>query len=59
MTVGELRTALETYPDDMPVMAEWEGCHAYMESSNLYVRFIDKGHTNDRCHTLVIDVNKY
>ena len=59
MTVKELRDALAEFPDDMPVMAEWEGCHAYIEGSNFAVEKVGKGCAADDCDGLLIDVNRY
>ena len=59
MTVKELRLALSEFPDDMPVMAEWEGCHAYIERDKLVVATVGKGCAADECEALVIDVNGY
>ena len=59
MTVGELKNKLEAYPEDMPVLAEWEGCHAYIEPEMFEVMSVSKGHKEDECAGLVIDVNLY
>ena len=59
MTVGELKNALAEYPDDMPVLAEWESCRAYIEKSNFEICVVGKGHHEDECDSLVIDVNFY
>jgi len=59
MTVGELKKKLEEYPDEMPVFAEWESCRAYIEPSNFAVNVVSKGHREDECNGLVIDVNFY
>lgn len=59
MTVKELREALTLYPDEMPVMAQWESCNAYIERNNLSIERVSKGHEDDACDVLLIDVNHY
>lgn len=59
MTVAELRAVLESYPDDMPVLAEWEGVQAYIKPDAFSVEPVSKGHKDDECRCLVIDVNRY
>lgn len=59
MTVAELRAALEGFPDDMPVLAEWEGVLAYIQPEAFSVEAVSKGHEDDDCECLVIDVNQY
>lgn len=59
MTVSELRDALAKYPPDMPVLAEWEGCLAYIEGENFSVREEHKGHEDDKCECLIIWVENY
>lgn len=59
MTVAELRELLTKYPDDMPVFAEWEGCHAYIEPEMFSVESAAKGFEADRCDCLVVDVNRF
>lgn len=59
MTVGELKMRLSEYPDNMPVIAEWEGCHAYIEPEMFEVMSVCKGFKEDQCDGLVIDVNLY
>ena len=60
-TVKELREFLKKYPDDMPVMATWEGVNAYMDISEGYVEVnrVSKGHDEDACDCLVIWVEDY
>jgi len=59
MTVGELVEALSNYPNDMPVMAGWEGVCAYVDSANFEVVCVDKGHEGDQEECLVIDVENH
>lgn len=59
MTVGELRALLATHPDDMPVFAEWESCHAYAEPEMFSVKSVHKGMVADACDCLVVDVSSY
>jgi hypothetical protein len=54
MTVAELRAKLAEYPDDMPVLAEWEGVRAYVEPECFEVQTVSKGHAEDACECLVI-----
>ena len=37
MTVRELKTSLDGYPDEMPVVAVWEGCGAGFRIENFEV----------------------
>ena len=59
MTVGELQKKLAGYPVDMPVMAEWEGCMAYVQPEAFGVERVSKGFEEDACDCLVIDVEAY
>lgn len=59
LTVAELRKQLEKYPDDMPVIASWEGVDAYVHPDHFYVSFVDKGNPDDACDCLVIDAERY
>jgi hypothetical protein len=59
MTVAELCAKLAEYPDDMPVMAGWEGVRAYVRPENFGVERVSKGKPADECDCLVIDVNDY
>lgn len=59
LTVGELMEALTDYPYDMPVMAQWEGVNAFVDNESFSVETVTKGHDEDKCECLVIDVNKY
>ncbi len=57
MTVKELKELLSKYPDDMPVMATWEGVTAFIEDSE--VVSVSKGMEEDREDCLVFDVEGY
>lgn len=59
LTVGEMKKKLEEYPDDMPVLAEWEGCRAYIDPGMFEIALVGKGCKEDECMGLVIDVNSY
>ena len=59
MTVKELREALSSYPDAMPVIAGWEGCDAFIAADGFSVHRVHKGNPEEGEDTLVIDVNKY
>lgn len=59
MVVSELIEKLKHYPENMPVFAEWEGVTAYIDPENFEVNAIIKGHIEDDCLGLVIDVNQY
>jgi len=59
LTVGELRAELEAYPDDMPVMAEWEGVRAYVDPAEFYPRPVCKGMKEDEEVCLIMSVEKY
>ena len=59
-TIKELREALAAYPDDMPVMAEWEGVWAFIDPKNFAVEpEVHKGFPEERCPCLMLDVNEY
>lgn len=57
VTVKELMEALSKYPEDMPVMATWEGVHAFIDPELFSVEVVSKGHKEDDCDCLVINVN--
>lgn len=59
MTVSELREALEKYPDDMPVFAEWEGVLGYVREEFFNIETTYKGDEAEACQCLVIWVEKY
>lgn len=54
-----MRELLTTYPDGMPVFAEWEGVHAYVRPEMFSVMRVSKARERDACGCLVVDVNKY
>lgn len=56
MTVGELRAKLSEYPDDMPVLATWEGQRMPIEQ-HFWIEEFHTGAEADRCDCLVIDVD--
>ena len=57
VTVKELKDELDKYPDDMPVMAEWEAVTACIDPEEFSIQSISKGMEEDREDCLVIDVN--
>ena len=59
MTVAELREKLNEFPQDMPVIAQWEGTWNFFESSNFDVVRSSEGwsHSEDACDVLIIDVD--
>lgn len=59
ITVKELREALSEFPEDMPVMVEWEGCRSYIDLANFSTYRVSKGFPADECEVLMIDVNNY
>ena len=59
MTVAELRAKLSEYPDDMPVMALWEGCYAYINPENFDDEKVHKGYLDDECDVLTISVDEH
>ena len=59
LTVGGLIEALKEYKYDMPVMAEWESCNAYIDEENFRTEIVTKGNDDDKCECLVIGVNLY
>lgn len=59
MTVAELKKKLDGYPDDMPVFGTWEGVRGYVVPKNFSVEKVSKGHPDDRCDCLLIDVEGY
>jgi len=54
MTVGELREKLNSYPDDMPVLATWEGLFVQIDSACFSVSKVS--HIRHDC--VVIDVDQ-
>jgi predicted FMN-binding regulatory protein PaiB len=59
LTVAELKKELEKYPDNMPVMAAWEGVKAYINPEWFEVDYVCKGKVEDKEMCLVIDVEQY
>ena len=59
MTVKDLISALEAYPDEMPVYAEWEGVHAYLAACNFTVSTAIKFPGGKLVPSLIIDVGEY
>jgi len=57
LTVGGLMEALAQFPSDMPVFAQWEGCHGFIGPENFSIETVTKG--LDECECLVIDVTQY
>jgi len=55
MTVAELRAKLAEFPDDMPVLARWEGQRMPV-GCEFEVEGFSAGFDADRCECLVIDV---
>lgn len=58
MTVAELKSLLEQYPDDMPVLAEWEGKYEPLDPDMAVVSY-SSGLESDRVDCLVINVDGY
>jgi len=56
LTVGELRMQLAAYPDDMPVLAEWEGQRTPV-NHDIRVESYSAGFELDRADCLVIAVD--
>lgn len=60
MTVAELREKLSEYPQDMPVLATWEGIITFFDPRPGYFKVERYGdHPEDNCECLVIDVDQY
>lgn len=60
MIVSELIEQLKTYPPDMPVFGTWEGVNGFITQDNFSVaEFVHKGHHEDGCRCLLIDVEEY
>jgi len=59
MTVLELKKKLESYPDDMPVLATYEEMHGYVVPDSFSVDKVSKGYVDDECDCLIIDVERY
>jgi hypothetical protein len=60
MTVSELREKLNEYPQDMPVLATWEGIHTFFAPESFKVERYGGGsiHHEDACDCVVIDVDQ-
>lgn len=56
MTVSELREKLNEFPQDMPVLAEWEGTWNSFEPECFAAKRSDHWHQDDNCEVLVINV---
>ena len=59
ITVAELRDLLSSYPPEMPVFAEWEGVHGYVDPEMVATENLNKGMVEDDCDCLIIDVGRY
>ena len=59
MTVGELRALLAQHPDDMPVVAEWEGQRCFILPKRFRVQKIGTVGYTEESSALIIDVNDY
>lgn len=59
LTVKELIEKLHEYDDDLPVMATWESVNAYIDPDNFELKTVSKGHDEDECVCLVIDVEEH
>lgn len=56
LTVGELRVVLNEHPDDMPVLAAWEGIHTCFGPCE--VEDLKYFHADDPKQALVFDVDQ-
>lgn len=56
ITVKEMIEALSKYPDDMPVLATWEGIHTFIDGE-FKTESYTSGFEKDRELCLIIDVN--
>lgn len=54
MTVGELIAKLKDYPQDMPVLAQWESVYAAIHPSRFEMEII---HERDPFYALVINLD--
>lgn len=59
MTVAELREKLNEFPQDMPVVAEWESVWTFFQPERLKVVRAQGWHPDDNCDVLVIDVDQF
>jgi hypothetical protein len=60
MTVGELKKALSEYPEDTPVMVEWEGEKSGIRREEFtYDRLIPTDDPEEDTFELLINVDNY
>lgn len=59
MTVKELQDKLAEYPDDMPVLATWEGVYAPITADSFTTAPYTRCLAEDACPVLEIDVDNY
>ena len=57
MTVAELREKLNEFPQDMPVLATWEGIATFFNPENFMVEQYGD-HQQDACDCLIINVDQ-
>ena len=55
-TVSELKEFLDKYPDDMPVLATWEGTYNCFHTGNFEIEEYHAGDSRQECECLIIDV---
>lgn len=56
MTIAELREELSRYPDDMAVLATWEGIYTAFNVDNIDIDYIAHVHPDDAQNCVIIDV---
>ncbi len=56
LTVKELRGALALLPDDLPLIAEWEGTKHGIMPKNWDIEIYHAGNAEEKCAVLMIDV---
>ena len=59
MTVIELREALKSYPDDIPVFETWEGIYIAVDKDSFLIEEVDKGDSSENCPCLIINVDEF
>ena len=61
MTIAELRGKLNEYPQDMPVLASWEGVITPFRSAPEHFDVVPYYGTdpNEKCDCLIINVDQY
>jgi hypothetical protein len=61
LTVSELRALLSRYPDNMPVMAQWEGMTIPFRDDSDHVRIEAPEHLAEECREpcLIFDVDTF